>query len=172
MKKKLISLLIANLFVAAPALRAGRFKVEGSVSLGGIYNDEDVVDAAKMNDIRDLSNGVLFGWDVKGRGNSYWFDFFGENIGRDDQYIEPEGRRVRDVQVPALFGLAHPQLAGERPHAVRRRGHQQPHRHRLAAAQHGHLERATRASTTAATTAATSSSAACRRGTSASTPTR
>ena len=70
MKKKLISILIANLFVAAPAL-AQEMKIEGSVNFGGIYNDEDAVDAAKMNDIRDLTNGVLFGWDVKGRSNTY-----------------------------------------------------------------------------------------------------
>ncbi len=57
------------------------------MSLGGIYNDEDAVDAAKMNDIRDLTNGALFGWDIKGRGGNYWLDFFGENIARDDQYI-------------------------------------------------------------------------------------
>ena len=91
MKKKLISILIANLFVAAPVLAQEALKVEGSVNLGGIYNSEDAVDPSKMNDIRDLSNGVLFGWDVKGRSNRYWFDFFGENIGRDDQYVNLKG---------------------------------------------------------------------------------
>ena len=74
------------------------------MNLGGIYNDEDVGRRApRCNDIRDLSNGVLFGWDVKGRSSAHWFDFFGENIGRDDQYIEPEGRLLRAVQVPPLF---------------------------------------------------------------------
>ena len=92
MKKKLISILIANLFVAAPAFaQSDAFKLEGSVSLGGIYTDEDAVDAAKLNDIRDLSNGALFGWDIKGRGGRYWLDFFGENIARDDQYINLRG---------------------------------------------------------------------------------
>lgn len=91
MNKKLISILIANLFVAAPALAQDALKIEGSVNLGGIYNNEDATDAAKMNDIRDLTNGALFGWDVKGRSNRYWFDFFGENIGREDQYINLKG---------------------------------------------------------------------------------
>src|SRR5512139_2701703 len=92
MKKKLISILIANLFVAAPAFaQSDAFKLEGSVSLGGIYTDEDAKDAAKLNDIRDLSNGALFGWDIKGRGGKYWLDFFGENIARDDQYINLRG---------------------------------------------------------------------------------
>jgi hypothetical protein len=91
MNKKLISILIANLFVAAPVLAQDALKVEGSVNLGGIYNNEDAADAAKMNDIRDLTNGVLFGWDVKGRSNAYWFDFFGENIAREDQYVNMKG---------------------------------------------------------------------------------
>jgi hypothetical protein len=91
MKKKLISILIANLFVAIPALAQDSLKVSGSVNLGGIYNDEDAVDPSKLNDIRDLSNGALFGWDIKGRSSRYWFDFFGENIGRDDQYINLKG---------------------------------------------------------------------------------
>lgn len=92
MKKKLVSILIANLFVAAPAFaQSDAFKLEGSVSLGGIYVDEDAKDAARLNDIRDMSNGALFGWDIKGRGGNYWLDFFGENIARDDQYINLRG---------------------------------------------------------------------------------
>jgi hypothetical protein len=92
MKKKLISILIANLFVAAPAFaQSDEFKLQGSVSLGGIYNDESAVDAAKMNDIRDLTNGALFGWDIKGGSSKYWLNFFGENIGREDQYIDLKG---------------------------------------------------------------------------------
>lgn len=92
MNKKLISILIANLFVAAPAFaQSDGFKVEGTVNLGGIYNDESTNDAAKMNDIRDLTNGALFGWDIKGRSKEYWLDFFGENIGREDMYINLKG---------------------------------------------------------------------------------
>ena len=92
MKKKLISILIANLFVAAPAFaQSDGFKVEGTVNLGGIANSDTTNDAAKMNDIRDLTDGALFGWDVKGRGKDYWLDFFGENIGRDDQYVDLKG---------------------------------------------------------------------------------
>ncbi len=91
MNKKLIAILIANLFVAAPVFAQDSLKVEGSVNLGGIYNDEDAADAAKMNDIRDLTNGALFGWDIKGRSNTYWFDFFGENLGREDQYVNLKG---------------------------------------------------------------------------------
>ncbi len=92
MKKKLISILIANLFVAAPAFaQSDDFKLQGSVSLGGIYNDESTNDAAKMNDIRDLTNGGLFGWDIKGGNSKYWLNFFGENVAREDQYLDLKG---------------------------------------------------------------------------------
>ncbi|MBK8325139.1 MAG: MtrB/PioB family outer membrane beta-barrel protein [Betaproteobacteria bacterium] len=92
MNKRLISILVANLFVAAPAI-AQDFKVEGTVSAGVINtrNKDDVVDASKLNEYKDLSSGGLSAVDVKGRGSSYWFDLFGENIGRDDQYIGLKG---------------------------------------------------------------------------------
>jgi hypothetical protein len=91
MKQKLISILIANLFLAAPAFAQDAFKVEGSVNLGGIGVNDDYVDGSKLNDYRDLDSGVLFGWDIKGRSSDYWLEFFGENIGRDDQYINLKG---------------------------------------------------------------------------------
>jgi len=93
MKKRLVSILIANLFIAAPAFaQSDDFKLHGSVSLGGLWSDDkDVKDPSKMTEYMDLSDGALFGWDVKGRGSKYWLDFFGENIGRDDQYINLRG---------------------------------------------------------------------------------
>jgi MtrB/PioB family decaheme-associated outer membrane protein len=92
MNKRLISILVANLFVAAPAF-AQDFTVEGAVSAGAINvrNKDDVVDASKLNEFRDLSSGGLSAVDIKGRGSAYWFDLFGENFGRDDQYIGVRG---------------------------------------------------------------------------------
>lgn len=91
MKKRLISLLIANLFVAIPAF-AQDFKVEGSVSAGVLNNRQDELgDGAKAQEYRDLASGGLSAVDIKGRGSSYWFDLFGENFGRDDQYIGLKG---------------------------------------------------------------------------------
>ena len=91
MTKRLISLLIANLFVAVPAF-AQDFKVEGSVSAGVLNNRQDELgDGAKAQEFRDLSSGGLSAIDIKGRGSSYWFDLFGENLGRDDQYIGVKG---------------------------------------------------------------------------------
>ena len=82
MNKRLISLLIANLFVAVPAI-AQDFKVEGSASVGVLNNRQDEQgDGAKAQEYKDLSSGALSAVDVKGRGSSYWFDLFGENFGR------------------------------------------------------------------------------------------
>ena len=94
MSKKLICILIANLFAAAaPAFAQSQdLQVTGSVSVGGIAtDDDDARDPAKLTEYRDLDDGVLFGFDVRGRGSRYWFDLFGENIGRDDQYINLRG---------------------------------------------------------------------------------
>ena len=68
MNKKLISILIANLFIAAPVVAQDTFKLEGSVSLGGVsVDDGDAVDTAKLNQFRDLSDGGLLGFDLRGR---------------------------------------------------------------------------------------------------------
>jgi MtrB/PioB family decaheme-associated outer membrane protein len=93
MNKKLISILIADLLAAAPAFaQSDDFKLQGALSVGGIYvDDKDALDASKMNEYRDLSNGVLTTFDVKGRGTRYWLDAFGENLGRDDQYLNLRG---------------------------------------------------------------------------------
>ena len=92
MNKKLISILIANLFIAAPVVAQDTFKLEGSVSLGGVsVDDGDAVDAAKLNQFRDLSDGGLLGFDLRGRSARYWLDLFGENLGRDDYYVNLRG---------------------------------------------------------------------------------
>lgn len=94
MRQKLICILIANLFAAAAPVFAQSqdLQVGGSVSLGGIATDDkDARDPAKLFEYRDLDDGVLFGFDVKGRSSRYWFDLFGENLGRDDQYLNLRG---------------------------------------------------------------------------------
>jgi len=77
----------------APALaQSDGFQLGGSVSVGGIrVDDGDAVDASKLNEYRDLSNGLLTGFDLTGRGNRYWLNAFGENLGRDDMYLTARG---------------------------------------------------------------------------------
>jgi MtrB/PioB family decaheme-associated outer membrane protein len=93
MHKKLRALLIANVILAAPAFaQSDEFAVHGSVSLGGMHVDDgDARDASKLNEYRDLSSGLMSGFDLKGRGNRWWLDAFGENLGRDDQYLTLRG---------------------------------------------------------------------------------
>jgi hypothetical protein len=94
MERKLLCLLIVDLFaVASPAFaQSDDFRLAGSVSVGGIHVDDyDTKDASKLNEYRDLESGGLLGFDLKGRGSRYWLDAFGENLGRDDQYVALRG---------------------------------------------------------------------------------
>jgi hypothetical protein len=61
MTKKLLSTLIASLFAAAPALAQSNdpMRVEGSATLGGIYNNQKAQDSAKLEEYQDLGNGAL-----------------------------------------------------------------------------------------------------------------
>src|SRR5688572_10869174 len=105
MDRKLICILIANLFAvpAALAQQADGMRISGSVTAGGIHTDDDGVrDASKLNEYQDLSSGGLFGFDIAGRSSRYWFDLFGENLGRDDQYLDVRGG-VYDVFKYRLF---------------------------------------------------------------------
>jgi len=87
MRRKILALLIANL-LAAPAY--GQFT--GSVSLGGMrVDDNDAVNASKLNEYRDLDSGLLTILEGTGRGGRYWFDLFAENLGRDDVYATARG---------------------------------------------------------------------------------
>jgi len=90
MSKKLLALLIANL-LAVPAF-AQDTTVGGSVSVGGMrVDDDDAVDASKLNEYRDLDSGLITQFDLRGRGARNWFDAFGENLGRDDVYATVRG---------------------------------------------------------------------------------
>ena len=94
MNRKVIALLVANALAAPAAFaqQASDFRVTGTVGIGGIsVDDKDAADASKLNEYMDLSSGLLTNFDVKGRGTQYWFDLFGENLGRDDQYIAARG---------------------------------------------------------------------------------
>ena len=93
MSKKLLSTLIASLFAAAPALAQSvdPMRVEGSATLGGIYNDRNVQDSTKLEEYQDLRNGVMSNAAVRGRNSTSWFAGYGENFGRTDQYMFMRG---------------------------------------------------------------------------------
>jgi len=93
MTKKLLPTLIAGLFVSAPAFaQYNDWYVQGSGTIGGIYDSKSgTKDASKFEEYRDLGNGVLSNVFVRGRGGNTWFEGYGENFGRDDQYLMLRG---------------------------------------------------------------------------------
>ena len=89
MRKTLLSALIASLFAVTPALAQSNdpMRVQGSATLGGIYNDQNAQDTAKLEEYQDLGNGALSNVFVRGRNSTNWFEGYGENFGRSDQYM-------------------------------------------------------------------------------------
>ncbi len=90
MSKKLLSTLIASLFAAAPAFAQSAddpIRVQGTATLGGIYNNTSAQDTAKLFEYQDLGNGALSNVGVQGRNSRTWFQGYGENFGRSDQYM-------------------------------------------------------------------------------------
>jgi len=95
MKPRLLAVLVANLFSAAlPAVAAeGDMTYSGSVSAGGQYVNNHSQDPSKLNEYRDLDNAGLINFELRGRGYQWYWDAFGENLGRDDQYVDLRGGR-------------------------------------------------------------------------------
>lgn len=94
MKRTSLSFLIAGLFVA-PALAQERMEWSGSASFGIRYTDTNAKDDSKLNEYRDLGDGGagIFGFELRGRSNENYLNGYGENIGRDDQYLDLNGGR-------------------------------------------------------------------------------
>jgi len=97
MKRTLISVLVANLFVAAPALfataqAADDFTLTGTVGIGGQFvGDTDTVDQGKLREYRDMTTGALSVIELNGRSSKYYLNAYGENLGRDDMFLSLKG---------------------------------------------------------------------------------
>ena len=93
MKRTLLSVLVADFLIASlPAAAAdGGMKWTGSASLGLRSVHDNSPDPSKLNEYRDLGNGVIGELEVRGRSDNYHFDGFLENPGRDDQYMDLRG---------------------------------------------------------------------------------
>jgi MtrB/PioB family decaheme-associated outer membrane protein len=95
MTRRLIPLLAAGLFAAAPAAAQEAMEWTGSASAGIRYVDDDAKDRSKLNEYRDLGHGAegIFGLELRGRSDDNYFNGYGENLGRDDQFIDLNGGR-------------------------------------------------------------------------------
>jgi hypothetical protein len=95
MNRATLPLLIAGLLAAAGSARAddAPWVVEGGVSVGGIGTDKSGRDPSKIQEYQDLDSGLLSNLFVRGRNDRDWLDFYGENFGRDDQFITLRGGR-------------------------------------------------------------------------------
>ena len=114
MRRKLIPLLVASLFAPTAASAADdEFTWSGSVGIGvratkseggarnGAYGTSATTtapfigpaDEAKLNEYRDVGNGVIGNIDLQGGNSRNYVRFFGENFGRDDEYLNLRGGR-------------------------------------------------------------------------------
>ncbi len=94
MKPKLlaISIIVANLFVAPLVSAAGLEWTGSSVSIGLRHVNDNARDPSKLKEYRDLdSTSILGGFEARGRGDSYYLNAYGENLGRDDMYLDLKG---------------------------------------------------------------------------------
>jgi outer membrane protein OmpA-like peptidoglycan-associated protein len=90
MGKTLLPTMIASLFVAASAFAQSDedpMRVEGGGTAGGLYNRQNGDDKAKLQEYQDLGNGALSNVWARGRNSTNWFEGYGENFGRSDQYM-------------------------------------------------------------------------------------
>ena len=113
MRTKLIAIAVASLFANGSAWGADdNFIWNGSIELGGRGVNSDGVqrngaygsfpsatvtpfagpkDGAKAQEYQDVDNGVIGVIDMRGSNRDYYLKFFGENFGRDDQFIDARG---------------------------------------------------------------------------------
>ena len=100
MKRTLLSVVVANAFIAAPALAQEAMEWSGSVSAGVRNVDSDAQDPSKLNEYRDLEEGNsgIFGFELRGRSQQDYLNAYGENLGRDDQYIDLNGGRYQTLK--------------------------------------------------------------------------
>src|ERR671937_1233434 len=96
MRPKLLPILIAALFISASA-RAQQAQGEwsGSVTIVARRVTDNANDASKLNEYRDLTSGTtpVGAFEVRRRGELDYLNAYGENLGRDDQYLNLQGGR-------------------------------------------------------------------------------
>ncbi len=74
-----------------------------AATLGGIYNNQKAQDTAKLEEYQDLGNGALSNVGARGRNSTTWFEGYGENFGRTDQYMFLRGGMYDIFKTGAYF---------------------------------------------------------------------
>ena len=133
MQRNLLSLLIAGLFAAAPAV-AQTGRARGSREGVGHARADRHRQSTRRTPRRSSSTATCptarcrRSCCAAAAPTGDWIDFYGENFGRDDMYINLRGGRYDVLQVPAVHRLADAEPPVQRPHAVQRRGPRRPAR--------------------------------------------
>ncbi len=95
MRAKLVTILAAGLLALSPAARAADgdagCKLSGNIGIGVQGVNVNALDPSKFKEYRDMSNGLLPTFEFKGRCADNYFNAYGENLGRDDQYMDLNG---------------------------------------------------------------------------------
>src|SRR5262249_25259934 len=89
----------------------------GSVGLGLRSTHDNALDPSKLTEYRDLDSGAFGIFDLRARSDSYYFNGFGENIGRDDWYVDFWGGKY-DTFKYQLYGNALRHNFGSGPGAL------------------------------------------------------
>ncbi len=110
---KLIALVVASMFAQGSATAADNFLWGGLVDLGWRFSNIDGTerngaygtvgypstivpftgprDEAKAQEYQDVDSGLIGVFDIMGGNRTYYFRAFGEELGRDDQFINVSG---------------------------------------------------------------------------------
>src|SRR4051812_1173418 len=95
MNVKLVTVLAASLLALPAVGRAADedpgCKLSGNLGVGFLLNNTNALDPSKFREYRDMHSGIAPTVEFKGRCADNYFNLFGENLGRDDQYIDLNG---------------------------------------------------------------------------------
>ncbi|HKU70925.1 MAG TPA: MtrB/PioB family outer membrane beta-barrel protein [Burkholderiales bacterium] len=91
MKRPLLAVPLTAMAIAVPHAMAQELSTSGYVSGNGIVSDVNSRNPFRFSEYRDLRTGPSLGADLRGESGTHYLGFFGENLGRDDQFAEFKG---------------------------------------------------------------------------------
>ena len=95
MNRKLLTFVAAGVLASSSAAQAADeepgCRLFGSIGTGIQGTNTNARDTSKFNEYRDMSNGVMPNFELKGRCADNYMNAYGENLGRDDQYLDLNG---------------------------------------------------------------------------------